>query len=322
MTAWMRWARGLACSALRRPRTSTTARARARYRVGASIDLEGLERREVLSASGLASFATLPVHITTPTSPTRTTFQFPAGEITSESGTPVYLGFNAQPAAGSSDAPQITNVTGPAGGTRTRAPETGNAVFITKVGIPVGKPSAFAVDILSMNNRTGDATVSAFLPGDVNGDGVVDARDITLIRSAYGSHVGQARYNPAADFNGDGKVGCVDMSYAKKNLGVRITLPTPPPAPAVVTPPTPAPVPVPAPQPVQVAFAPAPVPVQTVTLAPAPVQTVALAPVQTVSLAPVQTHPSRSSSMRPPRPRRTCWRRRGRNSRQSPSMAR
>ena len=288
MKAWMRWARGLAATALRRPRKADASPARSRYRVGASLALEGLEGRTVLSATGLASFATLPAHITSPTSPARVTFNFNAGEITAPAGKPLYLGFNAQAAAGSLAAPQITKVFGPAGGARHRAPETGNSVFITKVNIPVGKPTAFAVDILSMNNRTGDATVSAFLPGDVNGDGAVDSRDISMIRSAYGSHLGQARYNPAADFNGDGKVGCRDLTYAKKNLGAFITLTAPTPAVAQTVISTPAPAPLvaqPAPQPVQVTFAPAPTPVA------APVQTVAVAPVQTVAVAQVQAVP-------------------------------
>ncbi len=291
MTAWMRWARGLG-AAIRRSRAATPASRRSKAH--AAITLEGLERREVLSNTALASFATVPVHLTSPTAPTRATFQFSAGEITSDRSNPIYLGFNALPTTGSAASPQIARVFGPAGGQRSPERKTTGEEFITKLNLPVGKPSAFAVDVLSMNNRVGDATVSAFLPGDANGDGVVDDRDIALVRAAYGSHVGQPRYNAAADFNGDGKIGCIDMTLTKKNLGARITLPPPvptpapaPPAPAPVPVPAPAPivVPAPAPQPVQltVVSAPAPVPIQTVAVAP-----IQLAPVQTVAVAPVQ----------------------------------
>ena len=296
MKSWMRWARDLTSAAFRRPRARVSDRRKSRAGGTLTGAPEGLERREVMSITGLGSFASLPVNISSPTAPSRVTFQFPAGEISSVAGKPLFLGFNVQAAVGSATAPQITRVAGPAGGVRSRARETGGEVFITRVGIPADKPAAFAVDVLAINNLIGNANVKAFLPGDVNGDGTVDSQDIAPIKAAYGSHEGQARYNAAADFNGDGKVGCVDLTLAKKNLGDHITLPAP--APAIT--PTPAPAPVvaqPAPQPVQVAFAPAPTPVQQVAVAPVqtavtPVQTVAVAQTQPVAVTQVQAAPA------------------------------
>ncbi len=40
-----------------------------------------------------------------------------------------------------------------------------------------------------------------------------------MIRKAMGSHQGQTRYNPACDFNHDGKVNIDDFMIWKKNLG-------------------------------------------------------------------------------------------------------
>jgi hypothetical protein len=55
-------------------------------------------------------------------------------------------------------------------------------------------------------------------PGDVNGDGVVSCADVTVVRAAYGSTVGQARYNPSADFNGDGFVNIQDLQFEIQQL--------------------------------------------------------------------------------------------------------
>src|SRR4051812_16630094 len=76
-----------------------------------------------------------------------------------------------------------------------------------------------------MNNRVGNIVVNAFLAGDVNGDKSVDAGDIAAIRASYGSHAGQARYNPAADFTHSGRVGIVDLQVARLNFGAHVTLP-------------------------------------------------------------------------------------------------
>ena len=140
MMAWMRWARTLASTALGRPRK--VAPSRSGSRKGAMVSVEGLEGRAVLSATGLSSFATLPVHITSPTSAARVTFQFQAGEITAPAGKPVYLGFNpARRRPGRWWPRRLPGSSGPPGAARHRAHETGNQVFITKVGIPVGKPA-------------------------------------------------------------------------------------------------------------------------------------------------------------------------------------
>jgi glucose/arabinose dehydrogenase len=49
------------------------------------------------------------------------------------------------------------------------------------------------------------------VPGDVNGDGVVDAQDLLLLALAFGSHTGDPNYSPAADLTGDGTVDIIDV---------------------------------------------------------------------------------------------------------------
>lgn len=47
--------------------------------------------------------------------------------------------------------------------------------------------------------------------GDVNWDGTIDGYDSDLLRAAYGSRLGDPNWNPDADLNGDGIVDLRDM---------------------------------------------------------------------------------------------------------------
>ena len=48
-------------------------------------------------------------------------------------------------------------------------------------------------------------------PGDVNGDGKVDASDLLVLSEAYGSALSKPNWNPNCDINGDGKVDASDL---------------------------------------------------------------------------------------------------------------
>ncbi len=53
---------------------------------------------------------------------------------------------------------------------------------------------------------------------DINGDGRVDMADIGLAAKAFGSHEGNARWNPAADVNGDGVVNMLDLGLVARDF--------------------------------------------------------------------------------------------------------
>jgi hypothetical protein len=55
--------------------------------------------------------------------------------------------------------------------------------------------------------------------GDINGDGKVDLFDLVLMANAYGSKVGDLKYNPEADFNNDGKVNLLDLVTLATHYG-------------------------------------------------------------------------------------------------------
>jgi hypothetical protein len=56
-------------------------------------------------------------------------------------------------------------------------------------------------------------------PGDIDGDHDVDANDLRLLIAAYGSHVGDPRYNSSCDINWDGNVDDNDLSLLAQNYG-------------------------------------------------------------------------------------------------------
>ena len=55
------------------------------------------------------------------------------------------------------------------------------------------------------------------IPGDVNGDGVVDVVDLLYLVDAFGSATGDANYNADCDFNDDGFVDVVDLLILVEN---------------------------------------------------------------------------------------------------------
>jgi hypothetical protein len=59
----------------------------------------------------------------------------------------------------------------------------------------------------------------AAIPGDLNGDGIVDINDAVIASHAFGSSTGDTNYNPAADLNSNGVVDIFDMLILATNFG-------------------------------------------------------------------------------------------------------
>jgi endoglucanase len=53
----------------------------------------------------------------------------------------------------------------------------------------------------------------------VNADGKVNIEDVMVMAEAFGSNVGNSRYNPNADINGDGKINIEDIFIIAKTFG-------------------------------------------------------------------------------------------------------
>lgn len=59
-------------------------------------------------------------------------------------------------------------------------------------------------------------TIIDYIPGDVNGDGVVNGKDITLLRRYYAGGYGVTLNQSAADVNDDGKVNGKDVTLLRR----------------------------------------------------------------------------------------------------------
>jgi len=65
----------------------------------------------------------------------------------------------------------------------------------------------------------GSDVVGVRMPGDVNGDGVVDGYDIQMIAKAWESEVGELGYKPEADIDEDGIVNEADLRLLNTQYG-------------------------------------------------------------------------------------------------------
>jgi len=81
-----------------------------------------------------------------------------------------------------------------------------------------GQAGALTAGVTGLSKTTGPFTLAADLPGDVNGDGVVNYTDELLFAKAFPSIRGEAKYNPADDFNHNGFVGQGDARLLLRNL--------------------------------------------------------------------------------------------------------
>jgi len=69
------------------------------------------------------------------------------------------------------------------------------------------------------DNTFTDGKVKVRILGDINGDGIVDMKDITTIINAFGTTLGRPRWNPEADLNNDNVVDLKDVTIALRNYG-------------------------------------------------------------------------------------------------------
>jgi hypothetical protein len=82
-------------------------------------------------------------------------------------------------------------------------------------------------DVVSANNSVTvwlGGTPSSLYPGDIDGDGKVDIKDIATAAKAYGSRPGDLNWNPIADVTGDigepdGKVDILDLAFIAIHYG-------------------------------------------------------------------------------------------------------
>lgn len=78
--------------------------------------------------------------------------------------------------------------------------------------------SATATDVAGNTGVGSTSFTVVALPGDVNGDGVVDCRDAAVVKASFGKRAGAVGFDARADTNGDGVVDIRDLSFVTQKL--------------------------------------------------------------------------------------------------------
>jgi hypothetical protein len=92
----------------------------------------------------------------------------------------------------------------------------------TKTFSGTATPGVISTITIQYSSAVGAATTfTVACPADVNGDGVVDSKDVVVVAHANPSAVGSPKYNPAADINHDGKVDSFDVTFVSHSLGCK-----------------------------------------------------------------------------------------------------
>jgi hypothetical protein len=95
-------------------------------------------------------------------------------------------------------------------------------------GVPLGSyimkaEAAIVSGETEVANNVKTETVTVISPTalstDLNGDGVVDMKDIGRAAKAFGSYPDHPRWDPAADIDGDGEVTLIDIALIARDFG-------------------------------------------------------------------------------------------------------
>ena len=87
-------------------------------------------------------------------------------------------------------------------------------------GLPCQNYTLTAVATIPTGSNTlSDGNITIKLMGDINGDGVVNLKDIALAARAFGSTPSSSNWNPNADINGDGTINMRDIALVARQFG-------------------------------------------------------------------------------------------------------
>jgi hypothetical protein len=61
--------------------------------------------------------------------------------------------------------------------------------------------------------------------GDLDGDGIVNCKDIAIVKTSFGKKSGQVGFDPRADLNKDGVVDVRDLAIVSRQVPAGSTCP-------------------------------------------------------------------------------------------------
>ncbi len=87
-------------------------------------------------------------------------------------------------------------------------------------GLPAPDANAQVIVHARDGFNASEATVGLLprIPGDLNGDGVVNCADLGIVKASFGKRAGQPGFDPRADVNSDGVVNILDLAFVARQL--------------------------------------------------------------------------------------------------------
>lgn len=212
-------------------------------RRGNKVELnpEPLESRSLLTGGTGNLIAILPGTIATPKEVGAVSFTLHKSHFTIPRGG-LTLGIDVVPDSAATFKPQISSVEDPSGkaiGGTTRAMfnpaiernrETGDprsSAMLVPLKPPRGDAftsSTYTVKVMGAEDSTGKYLLGFYVPGDADGNGVVDGADVKAVRSALGSTPDDTRYKFDADADRDGRINNTDLRITQRNKGAKTTI--------------------------------------------------------------------------------------------------
>jgi hypothetical protein len=196
----------------------------ARRRPRARLAAEPLESRSLLTGGMGNTFAILPGTIAQAGGSAEVQVTLAPSLFTTPHNH-IELGVDVVAAGGSTVQPMVAGVVGSTGAVsktlHVQRARGSHAVILDtgQLHAAAGQPVTLTVALAAAKGTSGDYLLGFYLPGDVNGNGVVDSSDIDSIKSTLGSKNGDTGYNFGADSNRDGRINAADLNLARKNLG-------------------------------------------------------------------------------------------------------
>jgi hypothetical protein len=196
----------------------------ARRRPRARLAAEGLESRSLLTGGMGNTFAILPGTIAQAGGSAEVQVTL-APSLFTMPHNHIELGVDVVAASGSTVQPMVAGVVGSTGTLsktlHIQRARGSHAVILDtdQLHAAAGQTVTLTVALAAAKGTSGDYLLGFYLPGDVNGNGVVDSTDVNSIKSALGAKNGDPGYNFSADSNRDGRINAADLNIARKNLG-------------------------------------------------------------------------------------------------------